>query len=64
MQIRSIRREIDRLPSYSLAYDNGDQGLEYDFWEGLRQVRLMPEASAFSTGDASHIYPFKILHFG
>ena len=46
-KIRRTRRELDRLPLYYMDIDNQDDGIEYEFWEGLRQVCLIPELSAF-----------------
>ena len=46
-KIRRIRRELDRLPLYYMDVDNQDDGIEYEFWEGLRQACLIPELSAF-----------------
>ena len=47
IKIRHTRRELDRLPLYYLDVDNQDDGIEYEFWEGLRQICLIPELSAF-----------------
>ena len=46
-KIRRTRRELDRLPLYYMDVDNNDNGIEYEFWEGLRQACLIPELSAF-----------------
>ena len=46
-KIRHTRRELDRLPLYYMDVDNQDDGIEYEFWEGLRQTCLIPELSAF-----------------
>ena len=47
-KIRDTRRELDRLPLYYMDVDNQDDGIEYEFWEGLRQACLIPELSAFN----------------
>ena len=47
IKIRQARRELDRLPLHYLDVDNQDDGIEYEFWEGLRQMCLIPELSAF-----------------
>ena len=47
-KIRHTRRELDRLPLYYMDVDNQDDGIEYEFWEGLRQACLIPELSAFN----------------
>ena len=47
IKIRQTRRELDRLPLFFLDVDNADEGIEYEFWEGLRQACLVPELSAF-----------------
>ncbi|XP_078360423.1 uncharacterized protein LOC144644771 isoform X1 [Oculina patagonica] len=47
IKIRHTQRELDRLPLLYLDVDNSDEGNEYEFWEGLRQVCLIPELSAF-----------------
>ena len=47
-KIRYTRRELDRLPLYYMDVDNQDDGIEYEFWGGLRQACLIPELSAFS----------------
>ena len=46
-KIRHTRRELDRLPLDYMDVDNQDDGIEYEFWEGLRQACLIPERSAF-----------------
>lgn len=43
-KLRHTRRELDRLP---LSYLDEDDPNEYEFWESLRQARLVPELSAF-----------------
>ena len=47
MKIRHTRRELNRLPLFYLDDDNNDDGMEYRFWEGLRQKCLVPELSGF-----------------
>lgn len=47
IKLRQTRRELDRLPLLYLDVDNQDEGIEYEFWEGLRQTCLVPELSAF-----------------
>ena len=47
IKLRHTRRELDRLPLLYLDVDNQDDGIEYEFWEGLRQTCLIPELSAF-----------------
>jgi len=47
IKLRQTRRELDRLPLLYLDVDNQDDGIEYEFWEGLRQTCLVPELSAF-----------------
>ena len=47
IKLRHTRRELDRLPLLYLDVDNQDDGIEYEFWEGLRQTCLVPELSAF-----------------
>ena len=36
-----------RVPTHSLEYYNNDGGEENDFWENLRQARLVPELAGF-----------------
>lgn len=55
LKVRQTRFEIDRLPLLFMDVDNGDDGAEYEFWEGLRQCRLLPEASAFAAGNLSNL---------
>ena len=55
LKVRQTRFELDRLPLYYMDIDNGDDGVEYDFWEGLRKVKLLPESSAFAAGNLSNL---------
>ncbi|XP_031575148.1 uncharacterized protein LOC116308782 isoform X2 [Actinia tenebrosa] len=45
--IRKARRELLRVPTHLLEYYNNDGGDEYEFWENLRQSRLIPEMAGF-----------------
>lgn len=46
-RIRHTREETNKLQVMDLKVDNQDGGYEYQFWEGLRQLCLLPESAVF-----------------
>eukprot|EP00794_Sanderia_malayensis_P016107 gene16107-17728_t len=46
-QIRETRKGLEGVPCRNLRDDNGDEGAEYNFWNDLREICLLPEQAAF-----------------
>ena len=46
-RIQRAREEINKVPVQDLRTSNQDDGLEQQFWEGLRQHCLLPETAGF-----------------
>lgn len=46
-RIRRAREETNKIVVLDLKTDNQDDGLEYYFWDGLRQECLVPESAIF-----------------
>ncbi|XP_057290350.1 uncharacterized protein LOC130613049 [Hydractinia symbiolongicarpus] len=47
-RIREARKAIMADPPKQLQTDNADDGEEFEFWEELRQICLLPEQAAFN----------------
>lgn len=46
-KIREARQVMNGVTLRRLKYDNGDDGIEFEFWSQLREARLLPESKAF-----------------
>ncbi len=38
---------MEKVPCKTLQHDNGDEGAEFEFWNDLREICLLPEQAAF-----------------
>ena len=48
IRIRETRKAVMSEPTLNLKNNNADDGTEWDFWENLRQICLLPEQDAFN----------------
>ena len=48
MRIRETRKAIMSEPTVNLKTNNADDGAEWEFWENLREICLLPEQAAFN----------------
>ena len=56
IRIRETRKAVMSEPTLNLKNNNADDGTEWDFWENLRQICLLPEQDAFNQSGKTVIY--------
>ena len=56
MLIRETRKAVMSEPTLNIKIDNADDGAEWDFWENLRQICLLPEQAAFNQSGKTYYF--------
>lgn len=56
-RIREARKAVMAEPVKQLKTDNADDGEEYEFWNELRDICLLPEQAAFNQSGVFLAYP-------
>ena len=60
MRIRETRKAIMSEPTVNLKTNNADDGAEWEFWENLREICLLPEQAAFNQS-GEFVVTFQII---
>ena len=59
-RVRETRKAVMSEPTLNLKINNADDGAEWDFWENLRQICLLPEQAAFNQSGKT-VITFQIM---